>query len=129
MFDESQTKIFGLKGLNWEKDYFIVEGAIDSMFLNNAIAMAGADGNLSTLKNTENAIVVFDNEPRNKEIHKRMAKIIAQGIRICIWPSHIQQKDINAMVLGGINNVEEIISRNTYKGLEADLRFKQWRKT
>ena len=72
---------------------------------------------------------MFDNEPRNKEIQKRMAKIIAQGIRICIWPSHIQQKDINAMVLAGITNVEEIISRNTYKGLEADLRFKQWRKT
>ncbi len=123
MFDESQTKIFGLQGLRWDKDYFIVEGAIDSMFLNNAIAMAGADGNLSTLKNTENAIVVFDCEFRNKEIYKRMEKAINQGLRVCIWPNHMADKgkDINQFVLSGIPaaKIETIIRENTYKGLMA----------
>ena len=129
MFDENATKIFGLSTVDWNKQYFVVEGAIDSMFLSNALAMAGADGNTGTLKNPQNAVIVFDNEPRNKEIHKRMSKVIAAGFRVCIWPHAIKEKDINAMVLSGIADVESIIRENTFKGLEADLRFKQWRKT
>lgn len=128
MFDENAAKIFGRSTVDWNRDYHIVEGALDSMFLDNAIAMAGADGNTASLKNIQNAVFVYDNEPRNAEIHKRVEKAIAQGHRICVWPSYIEQKDINAMVLGGITNVQEIISRHTFKGLSASLQLQQWRK-
>lgn len=129
MFDENAHKIFGLSTVDWNKTYYVVEGAIDSMFLSNSIAMAGADGNTAAMQNLNNAVIVFDNEPRNKEVHKRMARAISSGLRICIWPHAIQEKDINAMVLSGIADVEAVIRENTFKGLEADLRFKQWRKT
>jgi hypothetical protein len=128
MFDE-RPKIFGLDKVDFTKTYFVVEGAIDSMFLSNAVAMAGADGNMDGLENLENAIVVYDNEPRNKEIHKRMEKIINQGYSICIWPPNIIGKDINEMILNGFNNIEDIILKNTYKGLEANLKLISWKKT
>lgn len=128
MFDERQ-KIFGLDKVDFNKKYFVLEGAIDSLFLPNAIAMAGADGNVNGLKNVENAVFVFDAEPRNKEIHKRIEKIIRAGHSVCIWPSNIDGKDVNEMVLNGVTNIEEIITKNTYKGLEANLKLMSWRKT
>jgi len=128
MFDE-RPKIFGLDKVDTTKKYFVVEGAIDSMFLSNAIAMAGADGNMSGLENLENAIIVFDNEPRNKEIHKRMERVIRLGHTICIWPANAPGKDINEMILNGAVSVEEIILKNSYKGLEANLKLMSWRKT
>lgn len=127
MFDD-RPKIFGLDKVNFDKTYFVVEGALDSMFLSNAVAMAGAEGSTAALENLSNAIFVFDAEPRNREIHKRMEKIIQNGHRICIWPSDLPAKDINEMVLAGLNNVEELIRENTYKGLQARLKLAEWRK-
>ena len=127
---EDRPKIFGLDSVNFNQPYYVVEGAFDCMFLKNAVAMAGADGNTDSLKNVaENAIFVFDAEPRNKEIHKRMEKIINQGYKICIWPNNLPGKDINEMVLNGHNNIEEIIRNNVYKGLEAKMKFTFWKKT
>lgn len=128
MFDD-RPKIFGLDKIDTTKQYFVVEGGFDSFFLSNAIAMAGADGSLTGLSNLHNATFVFDNEPRNKEIHKRMEKLIKAGYSVCIWPANIQQKDINDMHLAGITDIEDIIKTNTYKGLRANLKLASWRKT
>lgn len=127
MFDE-RPKIFGLDKVDFNRRYFVVEGALDSMFLSNAVAMAGAEGSTAALDNLQNATFVFDAEPRNKEIHKRMEKIIRNGHKICIWPSDVPAKDINEMVLAGVDNVEQIIIDNTYKSLEANLKLMSWRK-
>jgi transcription elongation factor Elf1 len=121
-------KVFGLDTVNFKKTYFVVEGALDSLFLSNAVAMAGADGSSRGLERPDNAIFVFDAEPRNKEICKRMERVISDGRRICIWPSNVLGKDINEMILNGMNNVEEVIRENTYRGLEASLKLAAWRK-
>lgn len=126
MFDE-RPKIFGLDKVNFNEPYYIVEGAIDSMFLSNAISMNGAEGNGNGAN--ENAIYVFDAEPRNKEIHKRMEKVIKAGHKICIWPTDVPAKDINEMYLKGMTDVEKVIENNTYQGLQAELKFAAWRKT
>jgi len=129
MFDD-HPKIFGLDCVDFNKTYYVVEGGIDSLFIKNALAMAGADGNASALQNArEHAVFVFDAEPRNKEIHKRMEKIIEAGYKICIWPTNVPGKDINEMFVNGIADVKRIIDENTYKGLEAKLKLTEWRKT
>lgn len=125
MFEE-RPKIFGLDKVNLDHPYYIVEGALDSMFLENAISMNGAEGNGNSAN--ENAIYVFDAEPRNKEIHKRMERVIKNGYKICIWPDSVPGKDINDMHLSGVN-VEKLIEDNTHKGLQAELKFQAWRKT
>jgi transcription elongation factor Elf1 len=126
MFDE-RPKIFGLDKVNFSHPYYIVEGAIDSFFLENAVAMAGAEGTTKGVQQPENAIFVFDAEPRNREIHKRMEKVIKNGYKICIWPNDLPGKDINEMYLAGLNP-EKIIEENTHKGLQAELKFAEWRK-
>lgn len=122
-------KIFGLEKVNFDKPYLVVEGAIDSLFLNNAVAMAGADGNVSGLKNIENATFVFDAEPRNLEITKRMEKLLRKGYKVCIWPHNVPAKDINEMWLKGKRDIEKTIKENTFSGLEGQLRLTAWRKT
>ncbi len=131
MLDETKAKLFGLDQVDFTKKYYVVEGPIDSLFLSNAVAMAGADGNATGLENLENAVFVFDNEPRNKEIVARMEKMLDRGYRVCIWPSKLEVKDINDMVLSGLTTaeVELMIDECTYKGLAGRLALAEWRRT
>ena len=72
-------------------------------------------------------IWIFDNEPRNREIVNRISKVIDRGDKVVIWPRKIQQKDINDMVLAG-HNVQDVVDSNVYSGLEATLKFNDWKK-
>lgn len=127
MIDEDQYKIFGLDSVDFNKRYYVTEGQFDSMFLSNAVAMAGADGNIKGLRNLDNAVYVFDNEPRNEEIVNRMSKVLDRGHKICIWPENLVDKDINDMVLSGLEP-QKIIDENIYSGLEGKLKLSYWRK-
>lgn len=124
-------KIFGLDLVNFSEPYFVVEGAIDSFFLSNVVAMAGADGNMHGIQNPENATFVFDAEPRNLEITKRLEKLIRKGMKVCVWPHGMPGKDINEMILAGLTSkeIENTIEENTFQGLQAELKLAEWRKT
>lgn len=126
--DDETPLIFGINQLNQDKTFFVVEGPIDSLFLPNAIACAGTSfGKLEALGlNKDNAIIVFDNQPRNEDVVRMVEKYIALGYRVCIWPSKITAKDINDMVNEG-HNPEAIILTNTYQGLHAKVRLMEWR--
>jgi hypothetical protein len=113
--------------VDFGKRYYVTEGPIDSLFLDNAVAMAGADGNSEGLDNIENVVYVFDNEPRNKEICARMEKILDKGYKLCIWPEKLLDKDINDMVLSNLDP-QDIIDKNTYSGLTGKLQLSYWRK-
>ena len=121
-------KIFGLDTVDFTKKHYIVEGPIDSLFLPNAIAMGGADINMGVL-NT-NSVFVYDNEPRNPDIVNRMKKVLDSGYNICIWPTDLKYKDINDMILGGINQrqVIDMINDNTYSGMVGLVKFNEWKK-
>lgn len=122
---EDRPKIFGLDKVDQTQPYYIVEGAIDSFFLSNAISMNGAEGNSNSAN--ENAVYVFDAEPRNAEIVSRMEKVIKSGHKVCVWPTTVAGKDINEMFLAG-ENPEKIIEANVYSGLTAELKLSEWRK-
>ena len=129
---ESDDKlIYGLDRVDLDKPVKIVEGPIDSMFLSNCVA--SGDANLTIVaKDIDCAkkILIFDNEPRNKEIVKMMQDAIKSRHNIVIWPDTIKSKDINEMVMSGISvdEIESIISRNTFTGLEAQAKFVFWKK-
>jgi predicted RNA-binding Zn-ribbon protein involved in translation (DUF1610 family) len=130
--DEDAPKIFGLDSIDRTKPVYVVEGPIDSMFLDNAVAMGGADLTDSSLNyiGTKDLVFVFDNEPRNKEILSRIEKIIDMGYNISLFPEYVKQKDINDMVLAGMDpeEIQVIISSNTFNGLAAKAKLSEWRK-
>jgi len=124
--DEERDKIFGLDKVDKSKPILVVEGPLDSLFLDNCIAVAGAD--FSNIKG--DLTVIYDNEPRNKEINKQIEKTIDQGKSVCLWPDHMKEKDINDMIIAGYSKkeVQEIITNNTFSGASAKLRFAEWRR-
>jgi len=124
--DEDRDKIFGLNKVDKSKPILVVEGPLDSLFLDNCIAVAGAD--FSNIKG--DLTVIYDNEPRNKEINKQIEKTIDQGKSVCLWPDHMKEKDINDMIIAGYSKkeVQEIITNNTFSGASAKLRFAEWRR-
>jgi hypothetical protein len=126
MLDEDEPKIYGIDRVDKELPVYIVEGPFDSTFLPNSVALCGSDGQISDLEGSDK-VFVYDNEPRNKEIVNRIEQCIERGESVVIWPSNIRQKDINDMILGG-HNVKDLVKLNTYKGLEAKLKFTIWKK-
>ena len=131
MLDDTKEKVFGLDSIDRSKKVYVVEGPIDSLFLDNCIAMAGSDITLTNITNKDNIIIVYDNEPRNKEIIKKIGKMIDQNYKVCIWPENIQEKDINDMIIKSNLTgpaVQHIIDTNTFEGLSAKMRLQQWRK-
>ena len=127
MLNDDAPKIYGLDEIQKDKTVYITEGPFDSTFVHNAIAMCGADADIGNW-GISNPVWIYDNEPRNTEITARISRTIDRGERVVIWPSGITQKDINDMVLSGLD-VQSVIELNTYSGLEAKLKFTTWKKT
>lgn len=123
---EDFPKVYGLEKINSLETIYIVEGPFDSTFVKNSIAMCGSDVDIRSF-GWEDYIYIFDNEPRNREIVNRISKVIDRGDKVVIWPSFVNQKDINDMVLAGLN-VMDVLKSNTYSGLEAKIKFNNWKK-
>lgn len=124
MFDENAPKIYGYDDVDVSKPVYILEGPFDSEFIDNSIAMCGADLDFKSL-NIKNKVYIYDNEPRNREIHSRMIKKIENNDSIVIWPKNINYKDVNLMIMNNLD-VKSIIENNTYKGLIAKYKFNEW---
>ena len=125
--DPDRNKIYGLNRLDTTKPIQVVEGPIDSLFLDNCIAVAGAD---FTRLEKENTTIIFDNERRNYEVFKQIEKTIDLGYKVVLWPDDIKEKDINDMIISGKtkDEIQTIINNNSYQGNMAKIRFTTWRK-
>jgi len=126
MLDEEAPKVYGLDSIDKTSPVYITEGPFDSTFIRNSIAMCGADVDISDW-GISNPVWVYDNEPRNREIVERIRKTIDTGSSIIIWPTSIEEKDINDMVLAG-HDVMSMLKLNTYSGLKAKIKFNTWKK-
>ena len=126
MLDDDAPKIYGLDNIRTDAPVYVTEGPFDSTFLRNAIAMCGADADVSKW-GISNPVWIYDNEPRNREIVNRISKTIDSGDSVVIFPSSMDEKDINDMVIAG-HDVQKIVECNTYSGLEAKLKFNTWKK-
>ena len=126
MLDDDAPKIYGLDNIRRDAPVYVTEGPFDSTFIRNAIAMCGADADVSRW-GIDNPVWIYDNEPRNREITNRISKTIDAGHSVVIWPTDIDDKDINDMVMSG-KDVQSVIESNIYSGLEAKLKFTTWKK-
>jgi hypothetical protein len=116
---------------NPKKRVYVVEGPLDSLFIDNTVAMVGAaaiDQVPSRFVNSD-MVYVLDNEPRNRQIVKFNENLIDQGKTVCIWPNGIKDKDINDMVYRFTpKEIKKIMDDNAVSGLEATMRLNRWRK-
>ena len=126
MLDEDAPKLYGLENINTQKPIYILEGPFDSLFVENSVAMCGSDVDIRSF-GWSNYIWVFDNEPRNREIVSRIERCINRGDKVIIWPSHIQEKDVNEMILAKYD-ICTILEGSTHSELTAKLKLNLWKK-
>jgi hypothetical protein len=127
--DEDKPLIYGLDQVDLNKTVYVTEGPFDSMFLPNAVAVGGADLKRATRElNGADVVMVFDNQPRNKEVIKIMETQLDK--KIVIWPDHIKEKDINDMVVSGCSEAKilNLINVSTYSGLALRAALNNWKK-
>jgi len=127
-FDETKQKIYGIDRIDLNKPVMITEGPIDSLFLDNAIALAGADA-VVNIQHTQ-CTMIFDNEPRNEHIVNRMKTAVDKKFNLVIWPESLKYKDINDMIIAGMSStkVSSLIHSSTYCGLEAHQHINNWKR-
>lgn len=125
---DDEPMIYNLNNIDFNKTIYVTEGPIDSMFLDNSVAVGNSDlKNIERLLPKENTVLIFDNQPRNKELVNLMSNSVKQNYTMVIWPNDIEKKDINDMILDDLA-VKNIISNNTFSGLELNLQFTTWKK-
>jgi len=131
VLNDSIPKLYGLDTLDRNKKIYVTEGPIDSMFIPNAVATAGGDlvSAISSLPK-DKVVVVYDNEPRNKDTIKKLDKAILQGYNVVVWPENLEQKDINDMALSGLSPefIKHIMDSNTHRDLAAKMALTKWSK-
>jgi hypothetical protein len=125
---EHEPLLFGMNNVNKEIPVTIVEGPIDSLFVDNCVAVAGTGfAKIETLKlNKDLVTIVFDNQPRNIEVCRLVEKYINLNYKVFIWPCNVVEKDINDYVTNG-GEIKQLIHENSYQGLMAKLKFTEWR--
>jgi hypothetical protein len=123
--------VYGLERIKRGKTIYVTEGPIDSMFLDNAIAAGGTDFTRALYNiSGENVVLIFDNQPRNKQVVKRVEAFAQRGYSMVIWNSNWISKDINDAVLSGssVSEIEYLLNKSTFKGLALKLAIRDWKK-
>lgn len=128
---KDEKKLFGLHRLQKKDKVYVLEGQFDSFFVSNSIA--SGDSNLCSVAgifHDVEIVLVYDNEPRNKDIVKQVEKAIDQGYNVCLFPDSVKGKDVNDMIQNGLTSdeIKAIIDNNTFNGLAAKLRFTHWKR-
>ena len=124
--DEDKDKLYGLERVDWSRTVYVVEGPIDSLFLDNCIATAQSDLRVKG----DRVVLIPDNEPRNEQVIKQVSRYIDENYDVVIWPSDIKEKDINEMVSSGKTerDIKDVIARNTFNGLLARTKLSAWKR-
>ena len=128
--DEDAPMIYGLERVNMNKKIYVFEGAFDSMFIKNSVAVSGS--NLKMIDKylpKENVVLIFDCQPRNKQLVKQINTAIKQNFTVSLLPE-TGYKDINLMVQNGYtpDKILNMIKENSCRGVRAKMKFNQWKK-
>ena len=127
----AEKKMFGLHRLRKQERIYVVEGQFDSYFLPNCVASGDSNlGGVAAIFPELDVVLVYDNEPRNKDIVKQIEKSIDRGLTVCLFPESVTGKDINEMIQNGLTSdeIKDIINSNTFSGLTAKLKFTHWKR-
>ena len=128
---EDVPKIWGLDKIDWNKNVYVVEGALDASLLSNCIAMSGSDvdtNNIYINNYKDKLFFILDNEPYNKVICDKYKKLYEKGFNVFIWPE-TEAKDINDYYIEN-GNVDIFTDKTRFhKGLKLKLELARWIKS
>ncbi len=117
--------IFGADRVSCKKRVWIFEGPIDSLFIENSIALCGASKSID-FEEYPNRVFVLDPDTRNPQIVKMYNQLITKGERIVILPKRYSGMDTNDLVLQGIDPLK-LYKQHSYSGLMAKVEIAKWK--
>jgi DNA primase len=127
---EESPKIWGLDRIKRGSKIRVFEGVFDACFIDNSIALASAGGSweyLFSKYSPKDFVFILDNDLKdNRDLKKVASTVSKSGVGIFFFPKNIDSKDFNDMIIAGSTkeNLEEMIMKNTYYGIEAQVRLK-----
>lgn len=134
MVDTRFAKMFGSHHVDLKEDMWVTEGIFDMYMFDNAVA--NLDSALHTIADKmklqrSQFVLMFDNEPRNKEIMKMMSKGVDFGYRVFFWPREAGEigKDLNDIRKNNNEYFDRLMSaKDVYvkSGLHAKLEMKKF---
>jgi len=129
--DDDMPKIFGLDTLDNTKPILLLEGPINTLFLDNAVAATGS--NLESYADLlDDPILVYDNDSRNKNIVNMVEKSIQSGRKVVLWDNTYKStEDINDISKNyniTPKKLTQYLIDHSYSGLQAELKFTEWKK-
>jgi hypothetical protein len=124
--------IFGLDTLDYDHPYvYLIEGAFDSIFVKNGLAIGGIRLSSKQQDTMENYmfdhVYMLDNQWVDESAYKETHKLLKDGKSVFIWPSTFKSKDVNEhIVKTGKNpfNDPKFLEENTFTGLKGIIHFK-----
>lgn len=125
--DQNEEFIYGRERLDLSKTIYVTEGHIDSLFLDNAIAVGGANyGKEFIQTNKEKIVIIPDSDwKRNPQVAQQLKKVIDDGFAVTFLPDTIKGKDLNDIVKNGMDqeDLKSLIDSNVSVGMKAQLDF------
>ena len=127
--DPDSSLIFGLDRIDPDWRVLILEGPLDSLFMDNAAAVTGtALTKAADHLPKEQLVLVFDNQAK---IADHMIRAALDGFRVAVWwlQGGEGRKDINDLVLAGYDpeKLAALLIENSFTGTEAVRRIWRWR--
>ena len=132
--EQEAEKIYGLWRIRENEPIIVVEGQIDSLFLDNCVAVSGANYTHDFLhKNKDRIIIVPDIDfKRNDQVFRSLNKAIDSGFKVSFLPSRERAKDVNDLIVKyNLTGTEltRMIRENAKSGLDAKVELIFKRKT
>src|ERR1017187_801457 len=127
--DPDSSLIFGLDRVDADQRVLVLEGPLDSLFLDNAAAVTGtALTKAADHLPKQQLVLVFDNQAK---IADHMIRAALDGFRVAVWwfQGGEGTKDIEDLVMAG-NDPEKlaaVLGENSFTGTEAIRRIWRWR--
>lgn len=124
--NKDEEMIYGLERIDLDSTIYAVEGPIDSLFLDNCIAVSGASyGGQFFKKHKDQIVIVPDNDwKRNPHVLKSVQKMASEGYTISFFPDSFDAKDINKAIQSGkytSNDIRAMIDKEKRSGMELNL--------
>lgn len=125
--DKENDFIYGTERIDPAKTIYVTEGQIDSLFVDNAVAVGGAHYGTAFMDSIKsNAVIIPDNDwKRNSQVGKQLKKAIMRGFKVTFLPDNLPGKDLNDLAKNGmsISEIKNEIDKHIKSGLSAMLEF------
>jgi len=106
-------KIYNIFNVNFDKPVYCFESIIDSLMVENAIAMLGTTLSPAISDMIQHKVMITDNDRVGRE---RTLRYLQEGHECFIFPSNFKYKDFNEAVCDGFkkSDLPKLIENNTF---------------